>query len=154
MYATIKFLHILGAVLFLGNIIVTAVWKMLADKTRNPQVIAYAQRLVSRTDAYFTGPGALLILLTGSYMAMAGGRAMFHATWVMWGAGLFGVSGLLWAAVLLPTQKRQAALARDFAEGGTIPEVFWKLSGRWVLWGWITTLFALGTLGLMVLRPM
>jgi len=84
---------------------------------------------------------------------MVGGRALFHATWVMWGAGFFGVAGILWGAVLIPTQKKQAALARDFANGGPIPEAYWKLTRRWAVWGTVTTLLALVTLGLMVVRP-
>jgi len=45
---------VLGIVLFLGNLIVTAVWKVLADRTRQVDVIAYAQRLVAITDIAFT----------------------------------------------------------------------------------------------------
>jgi uncharacterized membrane protein len=153
MYAYIKLLHILGAVLFLGNIIVTAVWMTLANRTTDPRVIAYAQQLVGKTDRYFTGPGAIFVLATGVYMAMAGGRALFHATWVMWGAGLFGVSGILWFAVLLPTQRRQSRLARQFADGGDIPDDYWTLARRWTVFGSISTLSALGTLWFMVVRP-
>ena len=32
-YNAFKVIHLLGVVLFLGNIIVTALWKMLADRT-------------------------------------------------------------------------------------------------------------------------
>jgi Predicted integral membrane protein (DUF2269) len=53
MYRAFKVIHLLGVVLFLGNIIVTAVWKMLADRTREPRTIAYAQRLVTVTDWIF-----------------------------------------------------------------------------------------------------
>ena len=49
MYLAFKVIHLLGVVLFLGNIIVTAVWKTLADRTREPRTIAYAQRLVTVT---------------------------------------------------------------------------------------------------------
>jgi hypothetical protein len=35
-YNAFKVVHLLGVVLFLGNIIVTALWKMLADRTREP----------------------------------------------------------------------------------------------------------------------
>jgi hypothetical protein len=35
-------------VVFLGNIIVTAWWKMAADRTRDPPTIAYAQRQPSQ----------------------------------------------------------------------------------------------------------
>lgn len=43
-YLAFKVVHILGVVLFLGNIIVTGVWKVLADRTGEPRTVAYAQR--------------------------------------------------------------------------------------------------------------
>ena len=51
---TLKLLHLLGVILFLGNILVTAWWKIAADRTRNPAVIAHAQRQVIVTDGLFT----------------------------------------------------------------------------------------------------
>ena len=56
-YLLAKSLHIFGAVLFLGNIIVTALWKVMADRTRNPAIVAYSQRLVTITDFAFTEIG-------------------------------------------------------------------------------------------------
>jgi hypothetical protein len=40
-YRLLKSLHVLGVVIFLGNIIVTAVWKALADRTGSPAIVAY-----------------------------------------------------------------------------------------------------------------
>ena len=62
-------LHVLGVVLLLGNLIVTAVWKVLADRTRQVDVIAYAQRLVAVTDIACTAPGAILIAVSGGVLA-------------------------------------------------------------------------------------
>jgi len=153
MYAYLKLLHISGAVLFLGNIVVTAVWKQMADGTRDATVIGYAQRLVARTDLLFTGPGAVLVVTTGVIMAMHGGRELFHALWVMWGAGLFVASGVIWAAVLLPTQRKQSRLARAFERGGEIPPAYWRLARRWAVFGSLSTLLAVATLWCMVVRP-
>ena len=41
-YLFLKGIHILGVILLLGNIIVTAWWKIMADRTRDPRVIAFA----------------------------------------------------------------------------------------------------------------
>ena len=49
--------QILGAVIFLGNIIVTAAWMMLAERTREASVIHFTSKTVSRADLLFTGPG-------------------------------------------------------------------------------------------------
>ena len=153
MYPYIKLLHIFGGILFLGNIVVTAVWKTLADRTRNPQVIAYAQRLVNKTDWFFTAPGALLVLVTGVTMAMIGGPALYHTPWVMWGAGLFTLAGVVWLAVLVPVQRKQARLADGFADGGQIPDAYWRLARRWAVFGSIATVLAVMTLWAMVVRP-
>jgi uncharacterized membrane protein len=68
-YLLLKSLHLLGVTLFLGNIIVTALWKMLADRTKSPSVVAFSQRLVTVTDFVFTVTGVLLIMITGRMMA-------------------------------------------------------------------------------------
>jgi uncharacterized membrane protein len=39
-YLLLKSLHVLGVVIFLGNIIVTAVWKALADRTGSLAIVA------------------------------------------------------------------------------------------------------------------
>ena len=61
-FEAFKVVHLFGVILFLGNIIVTGVWKVLADRTGEPRVIAYAQRLVTLTDWIFTAGGVALIL--------------------------------------------------------------------------------------------
>ena len=61
MHALTKTLHLLGACLFVGNIIVSGFWKALADRTNDLAVARFATRLVNLTDAVFTGGGATLL---------------------------------------------------------------------------------------------
>jgi uncharacterized membrane protein len=53
-YLFLKSLHILGIILLLGNLIVTAWWKLMANRTKNPSIIAFAQRQVTLTDFVLT----------------------------------------------------------------------------------------------------
>ena len=62
-YLLLKSFHIFGVVIFLGNIIITGWWKVMADRTKNKQIIAFAQRQVTITDYLFTFGGVLLILV-------------------------------------------------------------------------------------------
>jgi uncharacterized membrane protein len=151
-YLTLKSLHLLGAVLFLGNIIVTAVWKVLADRTANPAVVANAQRLVTVTDVAFTAPGAALILVTGLLMAPAFG-GIHDTVWLWWGLGLFIASGAIWGVVLIPVQVMQARMARHFATGADIPVRYWTLSRVWIGFGTVATLLPLANLYVMVFKP-
>jgi uncharacterized membrane protein len=151
-YNAFKVVHLLGVVLFLGNIIVTALWKMLADRTREPAVIAYAQWLVTLTDWIFTAGGVALILI-GAYGMVAVGGLDLRQTWLVWGQSLFVISGVIWVAVLIPTQIAQARLARAFAAGGPIPDSYWRLGRRWAIWGVIATIVPLCNLYFMVFKP-
>ena len=68
-YLILKSVHIFGVIVLLGNLIVTAWWKLMANRTKNPSIIAFAQRQVTITDFVFTAPGAFLAILAGDYMA-------------------------------------------------------------------------------------
>jgi uncharacterized membrane protein len=144
--------HVFGVVIFLGNIIVTGVWKTLADRTKEPHVVAYAQRLVIVTDIVFTAVGAALIALSGPILAEDLGGVGGPA-WITWGLALFAGSGIIWVAVLLPIEFAQARLAKQFAAGGPIPDRYWQLSTRWAVFGTIATLLPLANLYFMIFKP-
>jgi uncharacterized membrane protein len=151
-YAAFKVIHVLGVVLFLGNIIVTAMWKALADRTGDPRVIAYAQRLVTLTDWVFTAGGIVLILVGAYGMVLTAGLDL-RQTWLVWGQSLFIASGVIWAVILIPTQIAQARQARAFAAGGPIPESYWRHNRRWLIWGIIATVLPLANLYVMIFKP-
>jgi uncharacterized membrane protein len=93
-YEAFKVIHLLGVILFLGNIIVTGVWKVLADRTGEPRTIAYAQRLVTVTDWIFTAGGVALILIGAYGMAAVGHLDLRGPAWLVWGQAMFAASGV------------------------------------------------------------
>ena len=62
-YQMLKFLHVLGVILLIGNVTITAFWKVFADRSNDPLVIAEAQRIVILADWFFTLAGIVLILV-------------------------------------------------------------------------------------------
>ena len=146
-----KFLHVLGACLFVGNNVVTPFWRVFAERTGDPRTIAYSQRLITLTDFVFTGGGIVLLLGAGHVM-LADRPDLWGASWFLWSYGLFIASGVVWMAVLVPLQVAQARLARGFAQGGTIPPRYWVLSRRWTVAGSVASLLPLGSLYLMVTK--
>jgi uncharacterized membrane protein len=153
LYSTFKALHVLGVVLLLGNAIATAVWKVMADRTREPSVVAFAQRLVTLTDWSLTAGGIALIVLGGYGAAHVGELPLFGPRWLVWGQVLFAVSALLWMFVLLPAQIRQARQARAFARGGEIPESYRHDARRWLFWGIVATVPLIVAVWVMVVKP-
>jgi len=105
-YTTLKFLHIFGAVLFVGNIITAALWKIRADRTADLATIAFAQRTVALADWVFTLPGILLVVIGGYGMAARRPWPLHGLPWLEWGQGLFWLAALIWFVVLVPTQRR------------------------------------------------
>ena len=152
-YLFLKSLHILGAVIFLGNIIVTGWWKVMADRTRNPLIIAFAQRQVTLTDYVFTTGGVALVLATGIGNATLHDMDYLSIRWLAWGYWLFIISGAIWAAILIPLQIKLARMARQFQKDGVIPENYWTLERIWLVFGILATVIPLANIYWMVLKP-
>ncbi|GEM_PF-714316 len=76
-YEIAKFLHITGVVMLMGNITVTAIWKYFADRTQQPEVLSFAQKLVTYTDWSMTVWGVVLLMGGGYFM-------VFFADWPLW----------------------------------------------------------------------
>lgn len=151
-YLWLKSLHLLGVVLFLGNIIITGWWKTMADRTKNPVIIAFAQRQVTLTDWIFTVGGVVLVLAGGIGNALLHDMDYLHTYWLAWGTWLFIASGIIWALVLIPVQIAQEKMARQFANGGEIPARYWKLGRLWTVFGTLATLLPMINLYWMVFK--
>lgn len=152
-YQLLKMLHILGAIIFVGNIIVTALWKTMADLTKKPGIVAFGQRLVTLTDFVFTGVGAGMVLVTGLLMASRYYGDFLKIKWIAWGLGLFMLSGIIWVTALIPIQIKQAQIARKFAADGKIPDEYWRLGRLWMAFGTVATVIPMINLYLMVFKP-
>jgi uncharacterized membrane protein len=152
-YNIFKALHILGVVLLVGNVTVSAVWKVFADRTRNAPIIAHAQHLVTITDWSLTLSGIVLTMIGGYGVAYASGQHPFGTYWLILGQILFAVSGTIWLLILVPIQIRQAHSARQFHSAGAVPGQYWKDSRRWLFWGVVATIPLVAAMYVMVAKP-
>jgi len=144
------FMHIFGAIIFMGNVMATAAWASLARRG-GPEARRLAARGILVTDVILTTPGALLILLNGGILGTPFFKA--GAMWLFVGAGLFVVSGGIWLGVLVPLQRRLDAVARETSGAEPVPAAYDVLIKRWFRWGGVATLLVLASLILMVLKP-
>ncbi len=154
MYLTVKTIHILAVVLFLGNIITGVFWKLHADRTRSPAVMANALDGVIRSDRWFTMPGVVVILVTGVWLSISAGFPILGTGWIFWSLILFGVSGALFMLMLAPDQRRMHALAAHARDSGEMDwDGYRRLSRRWEISGLFATGAPLVALALMVIKP-
>lgn len=147
-----KTLHVLGGVLFLGNIIITGIWMFLAEKSKNIPVIQFAIKAVNWMDVLFTAPGAALILLSGLLQAPHHG-GVYTQSWILAGLILFSLSGVIWLVFLIPDQHRLITLSNQLTETGKLPQKFFKTLHRWYFWGIIATILPIISLVIMILKP-
>lgn len=150
-YEIAKFLHVTGVAMLMGNITVTAIWKYFADRNGRPEVLAFAQKLVTYTDWSMTVWGVVLIMGGGYFMVFAANFPLMQG-WLLWSQILFVVAGLIWLFLIVPIQIRQARLARDF-DADDVGDEYRKLSQRWLTWGLISTVPLVAATWLMVAKP-
>ena len=148
MTPTLKVIHLVCACLFLGNVIVSGVWALLAERTRNHAIIQFSNKMVLITDAMFTWVGAVGVVWTGHGMAVNYGGGASHP-WIQWSYWLLTFSGLIWLFVLVPIQLKQRALLKQYSE---ITEDYWRLSRIWKIAGAISTVLPLPIVYFMVTK--
>ena len=67
----LKTLHVLGAVLFLGAGMMTAYYKVRADRSGDLKILVWYQREIVLADWLFTTPSAVILPVTGIWLAKA-----------------------------------------------------------------------------------
>ena len=146
-------IHILAAVIFMGNIITAAFWKVRADKSGNLESMAITSRSLQLADFAFTMPGILALLVTGIWMVGITGWQRFQEPWLGISLVLLILTGTIWAAGMVPLQKRMTRLAGDQAAAGQADPVYRQASRTWAMMGGVATLLPVVILVLMSLKP-
>ena len=87
LYLVLKWLHVLGAILFLGVGAGSAWYKLRGSHSGDPKVVAWASREIVLADWLFTVPSALIMPITGLWMA-----SLMKMPWLegFVGVGVFG----------------------------------------------------------------
>ena len=146
-------LHILAAVVFVGNIITAAFWKVRADRSGNLETIAITARSLLQADYVFTAPGIVVLLVTGIWMVGLRDWAGFQEPWLGGSFVLLIITGIIWLTVLLPQQRRMVRLAQEGADAGALGPEYRRASRIWSMFGGVATLLPVLILFLMVLKP-
>jgi uncharacterized membrane protein len=132
--AVLRTIHIFGAVLFLGAGLMTAYYKVRADRSGDPRVVAWYQREIVRADWLFTLPSGVILPVTGVWLALIY-RLPWTTPWLVWGTCGFLVAGMTWVpAVWLQIRMRRLADAA-VAAGQPLPPEFHRANRAWLALG-------------------
>jgi uncharacterized membrane protein len=110
-------IHVIAAVVYLGNLITAAFWKMRADRSGGLETMAVTSRLVVLSDCFFTGPGLVVLMATGILIVSQTGWHRFQEPWLGASFVMLVVTAIIWLAVLVPLERKMLQLAREGCPG-------------------------------------
>lgn len=152
-YFILKALHIVSVVLFLGNIITGVFWKMHGDAQGDLRAKEQALAGIIASDRLFTLPGVVLIIVSGTWMALLSHIPILRTLWTAAGIWLFLASGLIFSLRVQPLQKRLLANVRAGLAGNWDQEKYRQMSRAWTVWGGVATALPLVVIFFMVFKP-
>lgn len=132
----LKAFHVLMACVFLGGGSLIAWFKIRAERSGDPRIVAWGLAEVVRADWVFTLPGALLLLGSGLGLAHAHGRPIVGTSWILAALVDYTVAGLLWIPAV-HLQLRMRDLATRAADRGDpdLPPEYHRASRIWLALG-------------------
>jgi uncharacterized membrane protein len=145
-YLVLKSLHIVAAVLMVGNVTVTGVWATFYFRWRKDADFRLAARAILWTDLIFTFLGGAALTITGILLARQAGMPILETPWIRRSVLLLAISTLLWLTILLPDQWRMERL--DPSRDELLKVVF----TRWSVVGWGSTVLLFVAMWSMVLK--
>jgi uncharacterized membrane protein len=151
-YFILKFLHVIGAAVLLGTGAGIAFFMLMANRTRDAQVIAATARIVVVADYLFTATAVVAQPITGVLLARAVGYPLTEG-WILLSIGLYLFTGAFWLPVVW-MQSRMKMLAAEAARtGAPLPEAYHRLYRWWFAFGFPAFAAVLAIFWLMIARP-
>ena len=141
----LRAMHVLGAVLLLGNVIVTGLWAALLWRARPAVPFRPVARAIMWADLCFTVLGGSALTVSGIFLIQVHRLPWRELAWVRHGIGALAAGTLIWLVVLLPDQLRMDRLPEDDPR---YARAYW----RWTIVGWGATLILLYGLWAMVTK--
>ena len=129
----LRALHVGGAVLLLGNVVVTGFWATYLYRARGRVPFRPVARAIMWTDLAFTLCGGIALTVSGILLAIRQGLSVAGTPWLLKGIVALGLSTLLWLVLLLPDQIRLERVAPG--DDVTLRRLFI----RWSVVGWTAT---------------
>jgi uncharacterized membrane protein len=131
-YDAHKLLHIVGVLIFGGNLLVGPVWIVLAALSRDRQKLAFAAQATSLADIYLTTPGIQLAVWNGVFLASTFGGVQAQP-WLKEALILLVVTSGFSLALVLPWQERLVRLSQGNDDRATRKAlIMWSITGTLV----------------------
>ena len=148
----LRWLHVIGATVLLGTGAGIAFFMFMANRTRDPALIAHTASIVVMADMVFTASAVIVQPISGVLLAQQMGWPLTQG-WLMLSIALYLVTGLCWLPVVwIQIQLRN--IARAAAKNGEpLPARYHRLYRVWFVLGIPAFLSVLAIIWLMLRKP-
>ena len=147
--SSLKALHVVAAILFVGNVIVTGIWTAIFFRALLTHDFRVAARAIVFTDWLFTVGGGALLTITGVTLAMGRGYPVWGTPWIQQAIVALGISTVMWLVLLVPAQRIMLRAVSNDAEDARLVRAY----ARWNVAGWTATVPLLYAVWCMVAKP-
>ncbi len=152
LYLTLKYLHVLGAIVLLGTGTGIAFFMLMAHRTRHVDFVARTAGVVVTADLLFTASAVILQPVTGYLLVREAGYSLSEP-WILLSLALYVVAGVFWLPVVW-IQMRMRDLAREAAaRGEPLPARYDQLFRVWFVFGFPGFGAVAAILWLMIAKP-
>ena len=129
-------IHITSAIIFMGNIITAAFWKLKAEFSGDEPHINKTAKNIMVADYAFTLPGIIALSISGFLLAIKSNYSLDEINWLTISLALFTITGVIWITLLLPLQRKMIKYS-----GEEFNKIDYKKASRtWDVIGTISTI--------------
>jgi uncharacterized membrane protein len=151
-YLTLKYLHIVSAIVLFGTGLGTAFFKWMADRAGQLHAIAITNRHVVLADWLFTTPTVIFQPISGIWLAHLLNLPL-DTPWLALSLALYGLAGACWLPVVY-LQIRMRDMAEAALAGQTaLPARYWRYARLWFWLGVPAFIAMVLVTFLMVFKP-
>ncbi|MFN0215061.1 MAG: DUF2269 family protein [Saprospiraceae bacterium] len=130
-----KLLHLLGVILFMGNLIVGPVWFLFAFYSKDKGLLKFAGRLLYLTDLYLTVPGVALAVVNGLFLASVFGGTR-RQPWLFYSVVLMIIMWILSIPLVYLQERLYQSIEKE-------PDNGLKINQLIIQWGILGTLVSI-----------
>ena len=152
LYLTIKYLHVLGAIVILGTGTGIAFFMLMAHRSRDVRFIARTTEVVVIADFIFTLSAVLLQPVTGGLLMWLSSTSITDG-WLMTSLVLYAVAGVFWVPVVFMQIEMRDLARKAAAKSAPLPARYFTLFRRWFLFGIPGFGSVMAILWLMIAKP-
>ncbi|MCA1443690.1 DUF2269 domain-containing protein [Ensifer sp. IC4062] len=148
----LRLLHVLGAAVLFGTGAGIAFFMVMAERTRDPRLIAHIAGTVVLADTVFTATAVVLQPLTGYGLAHAIGWPLTEG-WIVLSLALYVLTGLFWLPVVWIQIKLRDLAKQAVAAEAPLPPAFDRLYRIWFACGFPAFAAVIAIFWLMLTKP-